>query len=89
MSSHGIRDRRGNVGREAALWLGLKRGRHSLRELRESCGGLDYATVGKALERFGQRLGREVGLGRFMKAVERQLLGEPPEAQAVKSNVKS
>ncbi len=88
MSSHRIRDRRGDVGPEAALWLGRNRGRYSLRELGERCGGLDYATVGKALERFGQRLGREVGLGRFMKAVERQL-GEPPEAQAVKSNVKT
>ena len=65
--------RHGDWGREAALWLGRRRGRYGLRELGELAGGLDYAAVGQALSRFGRRLAREPELSHQVAAMERQL----------------
>lgn len=48
--------RHGDWGRDAALWLGRRRGRYTLSELGRLAGGLDYAAVGQAISRFGKRL---------------------------------
>src|SRR5437867_12217435 len=46
--------RHGDWGRDAALWLGRRQGRLKLAELGQSVGGMDYATVGKAIIRFAR-----------------------------------
>ena len=51
-----FRQRHGDWGRDAALWLGRKHGRYKLSELGELAGGLDYAAVGQAVSRFAKRL---------------------------------
>ncbi len=51
--------RHGDWGRDAALWLGRKRGRYSLSQRGQLAGGMDYAAVGQAVSQFGQRLERE------------------------------
>jgi hypothetical protein len=48
--------RHGDWGRDAALWLGRRRGRYRLSELGQLAGGLDYAAVGQAISRFGKRV---------------------------------
>lgn len=65
--------RHGDWGRDAALWLGRKRGRYSLGELGQLAGGMDYAAVGQAVSRFGRRLEQEVGLRRNMTRIDNQL----------------
>jgi len=54
--------RHGDWGRDAALWMGRRMGRLSLRQLGELVGGMDYAAVGQAVARFGKRLERDVRL---------------------------
>ncbi len=54
-----FRDRYGDWGRDAVLWLGRRRGRLSLAQLGVLAGGLDYAAVGQAVSRFGRRLKNE------------------------------
>jgi hypothetical protein len=65
--------RYGDWGRDAALWLGRKRGRYKLSELGELAGGMDYAAVGQAVSRFGRRLEAERGLRRKFNEIEKQL----------------
>jgi hypothetical protein len=65
--------RYGDWGRDAALWLGRKRGRYTLRELGQLASGMDYAAVGQAVSRFGKRLENEDQLKRTVSKIERQL----------------
>jgi REP element-mobilizing transposase RayT len=65
--------RHGDWGRDAALWLGRKRGRYSLRELGELAGGMDYAAVGQAVSRFGKRLEQQHQLRQSLTDIETQL----------------
>ncbi len=51
-----FRDRYGDWGRDAALYLGRRQGRMKLLELSQVAGGVDYAAVGGAISRFGKRL---------------------------------
>ena len=65
--------RYGDWGRDAALWLGRKRGRYTLGQLGELAGGLDYAAVGQAVSRFGRRLDKEMDLHRTVTRLENSL----------------
>ena len=65
--------RRGDWGRDAALWLGRRAGRMRLAQLGELAGGLDYANVSKAVTRFSRRLGDDPGLRQELTAIEQQL----------------
>ncbi len=65
--------RHGDWGRDAALWLGRRQGRLSLGELGKLAGGMDYAAVGQAVHRFGQRRAREPRLAREMQGLSGQL----------------
>ena len=65
--------RYGDWGRDAALWLGRKRGRYTLSELGQLAGGLDYAAVGQAVSRFGKRLQNGDGLQRTLNKIEHEL----------------
>jgi putative transposase len=59
----------GDWGRDAALWLGRKRGGLTLGRLGELAGGVDYAAVAQAVTRFGQRLERERGLRQTLEQI--------------------
>ena len=58
----GFANRRGDWGRDAALWLGRRAGRLRLAQLGDLAGGLDYANVSKAVARFGRRLADDPAL---------------------------
>ena len=66
--------RHGDWGRDAALWLGRKRGRYRLGELGQLAGGIDYAAVGQAISRFGKKLEQASPLRRQITQIEKQLL---------------
>jgi len=51
-----FRDRHGDWGRDAALYLGRHMGRMKLGELGTAVGGVDYAVVGAAVSRMKKRL---------------------------------
>lgn len=70
---HSFSGRHGDWGRDAALWLGRRRGRLSLAQLGQCAGGMDYAAVGQALSRFGRRLEREARLRQEMGKLDAQL----------------
>ena len=63
----------GDWGRDAALWLGRKRGRLSLRALGELAGAMDYAAVGQAIARLGKRMARDPELRRQLMTLEARL----------------
>jgi hypothetical protein len=63
----------GDWGRDAALWLGRKRGRYTLPELGQLAGGMDYSAVGKAVSRFERRLTQDRHLRSELLAIERDL----------------
>jgi len=65
--------RHGDWGRDAALWLGRKRGRYRLGELGKLVGGVDYAAVGQAVSRFGRRLEQQPELKRKLAQTERRM----------------
>ena len=65
--------RHGDWGRDAALWLGRKRGRYKLSELGQLAGGMDYAAVGQAVSRFDKRVSQGGDLKRNLVKVERQM----------------
>ena len=67
----------GDWGRDAALWLGRKRGRYTLPELGQLAGGLDYSAVGKAVSRFERRLTQDRHLRSELNALQNQLLEHP------------
>ena len=71
-----FRDRHGDWGRDAALWLGRRIGRLSLRQLGELGGGVDYTTVGTAVSRFHRRLSNDARLSRAIRRIEAQLLND-------------
>ena len=71
-----FRDRHGDWGRDAALWLGRRVGRLSLRQLGELGGGVDYTTVGTAVSRFHRRLSNDARLSRAIRRIEAQLLND-------------
>jgi REP-associated tyrosine transposase len=68
-----FRQRHGDWGRDAALWLGRQRGRYTLSELGELAGGIDYAAVGQAVSRFSKRLQTDSDLQRSFKKIEHGL----------------
>jgi putative transposase len=68
-----FRDRHGDWGRDAALWLGRRTGRLSLRTLAEVMGGLDYTAAGAAVSRFTRRLAEDKELSKVIARIERQL----------------
>ena len=55
----GFRDRLGDRGRDAALLLGRREGGLKLGELGELCRGLNYRTVGGAIQKAMARLARD------------------------------
>ena len=63
----------GDWGRDAALWLGRKRGGYRLGELGQWAGGMDYAAVGQAVSRFGKRLEQARALRQQLTEIERHL----------------
>ncbi len=65
--------RHGDWGRDAVLWLGRRLGRFTLTELGKLAGGMDYATVGQAVSRFGKKLEKEPGLRRQLHKFESDL----------------
>lgn len=65
--------RHGDWGRDAALWLGRKRGRYTLGELGKLAGGMDYAAVGQAVSRLDKRLAKPGELRRNLAKVEKQM----------------
>jgi REP element-mobilizing transposase RayT len=68
-----FRDRHGDWGRDAALWLGRRAGRMDLRELAQRMGGVDYSSAGTAVSRFTRRLVRDRKLAQVMASLIRQL----------------
>ena len=65
--------RHGDWGRDAALWLGRRRGRYRLAELGQLAGGMDYAAVGQAVSRFTRRLEQASKLRRQVLKIENKL----------------
>ena len=68
-----FRDRHGDWGRDAAVWLGRQVGRLRLRELAALAGDCDYTTMGKAVSRFARRLTTDTHLARQVKRVQTEL----------------
>jgi REP element-mobilizing transposase RayT len=66
-------NRHGDWGRDAALWLGRRRGRYTLSELGQLAGGVDYAAVGQAISRFGKRVQTVAELRRCVTRIEKRL----------------
>ena len=64
-----FRDRHGDWGREAALYLGRTRSGLRLRELGVAVGGADYAAVSAAIKRFELRLKRDRSLRKTADAL--------------------
>jgi len=65
--------RYGDWGRDAALWLGRRRGRYRLAGLGQLAGGMDYAAVGQAVARFSRRLEQRGPLRRQIAKIEDNL----------------
>jgi len=68
-----FRDRQGDWGRDLVLYLGRKRGGLKLKELGELAGGIDYRSVGAAIQRFEQRCASDPGLARLLAKAENEL----------------
>jgi len=68
-----FRDRHGDWGRDMAFWLGRRAGRLHLKQMGELAGGLDYATVGSAISRFGRRLKAEKALAAKLAEAQKHL----------------
>jgi putative transposase len=66
--------RHGDWGRDAALWLGRRRGRYTLTELGQLAGGIDYAAVGQAISRFGRRVQTVAELRREVARIEKAIV---------------
>ena len=65
--------RHGDWGRDAALWLGRRQGRLGLAQLGTLAGGMDYAAVGQAVNRFGKKLESNAELREEMGFIELEL----------------
>ena len=68
-----FRDRKGDWGRDVALYLGRRRGGMRLRELAEAAGGLDYGGAQIAVHRLGRRLAHDPKLRRVVNQLEVEL----------------
>jgi hypothetical protein len=68
-----FKDRHGDWGRDAALWLGRRIGRLSLKSLAEQMGGLDYTAAGAASARFGRRLAHDRKMAKTIRDIQNQL----------------
>lgn len=66
-------DRRGDWGRDLALYLGREEGGMRLRELGEAVGGMDYSAVSVAIRRLCERMARDKVLRRTCEAARRRL----------------
>ena len=68
-----FRDRRGDWGRELALYLGRELGGMSLTELREAVEARNVMTVSVAISRFRSQLSRQKSLGKLVAQAIRAL----------------
>jgi hypothetical protein len=68
-----FRDRHGDWGRDAALYLGRQRGRLKLEELARLSGAVGYTAVAQALRRVRQQIQRDKAWRRRIDAVAAQL----------------
>jgi len=68
-----FRDRHGDWGRDAALYLARQRAGLKLRELGDLAGGIDYRSVGSAVRGFKRRLARDRQLAEKIKEAETKL----------------
>ena len=68
-----FRDRYGDWGRDAALYLGRQRGRLKLEELARLSGGVGYTAVAQAIRRVRQQIDRDKGWRRRIDAVSAEL----------------
>ena len=68
-----FRDRRGDWGRELALYLGRQKGGMSLRELCEAAGASTLMAVSLAIRRFRHRLSSEKPLIKAMRQASKKL----------------
>lgn len=66
-------NRHGDKGRDMVLYLARKRSGLTLREIGECAGGLEYKTVGKAIERFGRWIKTDSNLTKSLVKCLRQL----------------
>jgi chromosomal replication initiation ATPase DnaA len=69
-----FRDTYGDWGRDAALYLGRKRGRLKLQELARLSGGVGYTVVAQATRRVEKQIRRDKAWRRRMDKVAAQLL---------------
>jgi len=67
-----FRDKHGDWGRDAVLWLGRRVGRLKLAQLAERIGGPDYTAAGAAVSRFTRRLAKD----RTLSATIHKLLND-------------
>ena len=68
-----FRDRYGDWGRDAVMWLARKRSGMKLQEVGTAVGGIDYRSVGTAVRRFEARMQREPDLAEAVRAMETKL----------------
>ena len=68
-----FRDRYGDWGRDAALYVGRRRAGMRLRELAEAAGGVDYGSAAGAVQRFAKRLAHDRALNKLVNAVENEI----------------
>jgi hypothetical protein len=69
----GFRDGHGDWGRDLVLYLARRHCGLTLGELRARVGGLDYAAVGMAVRRMGQRLASDPALSKAAQRAEADL----------------
>ena len=69
-----FRDRHGDWGRELAFCLGRRVSGLSLRQLGEAAGGVDYAAVSGAIQRFERRMADEPSIRKVFDKLKRTLL---------------
>jgi len=68
-----FRDRHRDWGRDLALYLGRKRCGLKLGELGAAVGGVDDASVGMAVKRFGERAAKEKELRQWLEKADKML----------------
>jgi len=74
-----FREVHGDMGRDLVLYLARERSGQTLKEIGNRVGGLDYKSVGKAVERFRRRLGAK---GR-LQAITNRCLREMSDCRDV------
>jgi hypothetical protein len=68
-----FRDRYGDWGRDVALWLAWTHTDLTLQELGRKVGGIDYVSVGSAIQRLLQRSSRDPELASVLALAHQQL----------------